>query len=460
MQPAQERSGHPLGDLRRILGPLAGAAVCVGMAVGSGILRTPGTVANSLPDAAWILAVWGLGALVACLDALILAEMASSFPRVGGLVAYLHLSFGRRVAFLVGWSMLLVTWPASLAAVAVVFGELAVRGASSLEQGGSSVSGQVVGSLVIVLLAGLNLRGLRTGSRVEIGLFVAKVTLLAGVCIAAGIAAAGASAGNSRPAAAPPEMPVEPMLLLGAVGAAMKNVLFTYDGYADAVYMAGETASPGRSLPRALFTALFVIAGLYLLANATFLSVLGVDGLAQSKFAALDVAERAFGDAGERILTAVAMVILLGAINAYFLTGPRIARLLAEERLAFSALGRMNEGGSSRAAMLLVAGAALCYLWTGSFEELLSITVPIIAATVALVAIGLWVQRHRAPSRPRPFRVPAAPLVVLLQVALTVGMVLGFVLDNPRAVAIDAGAVLLGLVCYRFVAAPREAATR
>ena len=39
-----------LGELRRILGPMTGVAICVGMAVGSGILRTPGDIA-----AGWIL---------------------------------------------------------------------------------------------------------------------------------------------------------------------------------------------------------------------------------------------------------------------------------------------------------------------------------------------------------------------------------------------------------------------
>lgn len=453
-QAGRALEGAPLGDLRRILGPLAGVAVCVGMAVGSGILRTPGEVAASLPDAGWILAVWALGAMVAGLDALILSEMASSVPRVGGLVAYLHLSFGRRVAFLCGWSMLLVTWPASLAAVAVVFGELAVRGAASIQDGAVSSSGQAVGTALVALLALLNLRGLHVGARAEILFFVAKVGLLAGVCFAA-VSVTGAVAPTRGPSA-DVALPASPLLLLGAVGAAMKNVLFTYDGYADAVYMAGETKDPGKALPRALFTALLTITGLYLLANWTFLSVLSVEGLAQSKFAALDVAERAFGPAGERVLTLVAMVILLGAANAYFLTGPRIARLLAEEGLAFSALGRMNEASAPKASMLLVTVMALGYLWTGSFEQLLSVTVPIISVTVALVAVGLLVQRRRAPERARPFRVPCAVLVVGLQVALAVFMLLGFVLDNPQAVAIDAVALLAGLWAYRHVRAPRS----
>ena len=83
-----------LGELRRILGPATGVAVCCGMAVGAGILRTPGGIAQALPSGAWTFGVWLLGALVATLDVLILAEMGAMLPRVGGLVAYVRLSFG------------------------------------------------------------------------------------------------------------------------------------------------------------------------------------------------------------------------------------------------------------------------------------------------------------------------------------------------------------------------------
>jgi APA family basic amino acid/polyamine antiporter len=446
---AEGHASHALGDLRRILGPLAGVAVCVGMAVGSGILRTPGEVAQALPDAKWIVGVWLFGAVVAALDSLILAEMASSVPRVGGLVAYLQLSFGPRVAFLCGWSMLLITWPASLATVAVAFGELAVRGAEALERGGSTGEGKLVGAAMVVLLALVNLRGLKLGSRAEITLFFAKVSLLLFVCVAALVAAPAPVAAVASERAA--RMPTEALALVAAVGAAMKNVLFSYDGYADAVYMAGETENPGKALPRALFVSLLTITGLYVAANATFVHVLGADGLANSKFAALDVAQRAFGEDGASLLAVVAMVILLGAANSYFLTGPRIARVLAEDGIAPAALGRMTESGAPPQAVLLVLGMALFYVATGSFDLLLSITIPIISATVALVAIGLLVQRRRAPDRPRPFRVPFAPVVVLLQVAIGVFLVSGYVLDNPEAVAIDAGALLLGLCVFSFM---------
>lgn len=429
-----------LGELRRILGPVTGFAVCVGTAVGAGILRSPGEeVAARLPSAPWIMGVWCMGALVATLDAFILAEMAAMVPRVGGLVAYVRLSYGPATAFLVGWSMLLVTWPASLATVAVATGELV----------SDQIGPRAVAVPVIVAIGAINLIGLRFGAAFEIVLVLLKIVLLAGICIAAAVMPHDASAIVTTTPEFP--FPATGAELFPAMGLAMVGVIWTYDGYADAVYMAGETRDPGRALPRALLTALVAITGLFLLANATFLHVLGVQGLAHSKFPAFDIAQAAFGTAGGRILNVIGLVVMFGAINAYFLTGPRIGRLLAEEGLAVRALGRVAESGAPVFGTIWMVVVSSAFAMTQTFGQLTRITVPIISATTMLVAIGLLLQRRRAPDRPRPFRVPWAPLFVGLQVAIGLALLASFLLGNRDALAIDAGALLLGLCCYASV---------
>lgn len=447
-----------LGELRRVLGPLTGVAVSVGVAVGAGILRAPGEVAAKLPAVPWIFAAWLLGALMAVLDGLILAEMASSVPRVGGLVAYVRLSFGPRVAFVVGWAMLIVGWPASLAAVAVVVGELVTGGHAALVGGGTASNASIaVAVAVIAAAAGLNLFGLRAGARAEIALLLLKVALLSGICVAAwgAVAFGGAGTAVAVPAGPPLELPTSASALLAAVGGAMIGVHFTYDGYADAVYLAGETRDPGRAMPRALFASLLTITVLYLLANAAFLAVLGTQGLARSAFPALDVVRAAFGDRGAAVLTVVAVVVLLGAVNAYFLTGPRIARVLAEEGLAVPVFGRVSAHGANAGATVWIAAVASAFALTGSFGRLLDLVVPVIAATTIAVAIGLLVQRARAPLRVRPFRTPCAWLVVALQTGLGLFLLVGFVRNNADAVLFDAGAIAVGLVVYQFVVRPR-----
>jgi amino acid transporter len=303
--------------------------------------------------------------------------------------------------------------------------------------------------MAVVVIGGigcLNLIGLRFGARFEVVLVTLKMLLLAGVCVAAAVVAP-----VSETAVAAATMPATRGAMLTALGGAMAAVVWSYDGYADAVYMAGETRDPGRALPRALFTALVAITGLYLLANVTFVKVLGVGRLAQTVFPALDVAQLAFGDSGSRMLTVIAVIVLLATVNGYFLTGPRIARLLAEEGLAPQAFGRMSESGAPLlgAAWMIVVSSA--FALTNNFNQLLEITVPFMSATTALVAIGLLVQRARAPERPRPFRVRAAGLVVGLQVLLGLALLAGFIAVSPWTLAIDAGALVVGLIVYRFV---------
>src|SRR5690606_31708646 len=76
------------GALQRILTPLDGMAIIVGIVIGAGILRTPGLIAGYLGDARWILLMWVLGGVVAALSTMVFAEMAAMIPRAGGKYAY------------------------------------------------------------------------------------------------------------------------------------------------------------------------------------------------------------------------------------------------------------------------------------------------------------------------------------------------------------------------------------
>jgi amino acid transporter len=255
-------------------------------------------------------------------------------------------------------------------------------------------------------------------------------------------------------------MPQNALALVAVLGSAMVNVIFTYDGYADAVYLAGETREPARALPRALAVSLALITALYLLANISFIVGLGVPAMAQSKFVARDLARAAFASAGTAAFTVVALVVMVGAVNSYLLTGPRIARLLAEEGLAHPAFGLVHESGVPVVATIWLVGVSLVLALTNSFGELLDLAVPIIWLTNLGVAIGLLVQRRRAPQRPRPFRMPAAAWLVGAQVVIGAGCLasaVSYLLRSDKAyiLGLDALGILVGVVLYRLTARSR-----
>lgn len=443
------------GELRKILGLATGIAVCVGSAVGSGILRTPGEVAALLPDAGWIITVWCVGAAVAALDILILAEWAASVPRVGGLVAYLRTAFGRPVAFVFGWLILLITWPGSIASVAVAIGELVAEGPGSLiENVNPTPAARAIAAAVILGTGFINIIGLHVGARFEIALTALKVTLLAGLLAAAAWAVHDFAPAAAATAESLPQAPSGWNALAKAFGGAMISVIFTYDGYADAVYLSGETKNPERSVPRALFISLLVITLLYLFANLAFLAAFGAAGMAKSKFVALELVNLAFGPGGARWLSVAATIVMLGAVNSYLLTGPRIARLLAEERLALPAFGRVSGRGVPVAATLWLVGVSLILTFTNSYSELVDFVVPIVSLTTICIAIGLFTERLRNPQRPRPFRVPMILLVVGAQVALGLLLLINGIQylteKHPWLLLADAIALVSGFLLYYF----------
>jgi APA family basic amino acid/polyamine antiporter len=153
---------------------------------------------------------------------------------------------------------------------------------------------------------------------------------------------------------------------------------------------------------------------------------------------------------------------MAGAVNSYLLTGPRIARLLAEERLAAPAFGHLTASGVPAFATLWIAAVSLVLVFTNTFNELLDLTVPIIWVTNLAVAAGLLVQRRRVPDRPRPFRVPGAAWVVGAQflVGLTcLGSLIVHLVktDRTRVIAIDAAGLAIGAAIYKWIAARQRA---
>src|SRR5687767_183336 len=120
MTPKQTQHGR----LLKILGVGFGLAVIIGNTIGAGILRTPGAIAEHLPNAWLFLGVWVVGGLYALLGAISLAELGTMLPRSGGQYVFARYALGEYAGFIVGWSDWISTCGAT-AAVSLVVGGFA-----------------------------------------------------------------------------------------------------------------------------------------------------------------------------------------------------------------------------------------------------------------------------------------------------------------------------------------------
>ncbi|HKE37383.1 MAG TPA: amino acid permease, partial [Candidatus Baltobacteraceae bacterium] len=204
------------------------ALISIGMVIGSGIFRTPSVVAQRAHVPAFALACWFAGGIIALIGAFIFSELAARRPVDGGIYGYLKDAYHPVVGFVFGWTFMLIVSTGSNAAAAVLF-------AGYLEPlTGMTIDGRIVAAGTLVLLACINLLGVRQGSNWQNALSILKVGALLAlivVCLTA----------HPTAHAAVPQGLSDQVGLLGALGVAMLPVLFSYNGFQNATLITAET---------------------------------------------------------------------------------------------------------------------------------------------------------------------------------------------------------------------------
>lgn len=412
-------------ELKRSLRLFDGLAMVVGIMVGSGIFRTPGLVAQQLGRPWLTFVAWVLGGLLALLGALVFAELATRHPKAGGKYVYAREAFGPRAGFVVGWVEGMAIYTAAIAAFGVVAGEFVGR-LVGLSAGATRIAG--VGA--VLLFVAINLVGVASGRWVQNVVTAAKVIALGGVVIVGFAAGSGAGWHGSLPNAP------TGIALFGALAVAAQAVIWSYYGSVDAAKIAEEVVEPERTLPRVFLLGIAVVTTLYLLLNAAFLHVLPFTQIAASNLVAGDVMTAVFATAGGRIVAALALLVVLAALNGNVFVTPRVVFGLAREGLGPAALARVNPGGTPWPATLLVGLVSAALAATGTFARLLSIAVVLILAIDGFTVASLFKLRAVEPAA--PFRVPLYPLVPAVVLIVYAALLVGAVLEQPREVEIGA----------------------
>jgi len=410
-------------ELRRTLGTGDGLAVVVGIAVGSGIFRTPGLVAAQLGRPALLFVAWALGGLVAFMGGLVFAELATRHPQAGGKYVFARESFGRRAAFVVGWVEALGIYCVAIAAIGVVMGEYLAR---LLEWPAGSAS--LLGALVVIVFTALNLLGVAAGRWTQNAATTAKVLALAVVVTAAGLAGGGAG-WRSGLAQAPTGLAAASALAL-----AFQSVIWTYYGYVDAAKIAEEVVDPARQLPRIFLAGIAAVTVLYLLLNAAFLQVLPFERIAASNLVAGEVVGAIFGARAGGLMTGLALLVVAASLNGNVFVTPRVIFGLARDGLGPAVFARVNRGGSPWTAMILAGSVAAVLAATGTFERLLALAITFVLVIDGFMVLVLF--RLRRSASVAPFLVPFYPAVPLLFLGIYAALFLAAATRQPGVTAI------------------------
>ena len=439
--------------LPRHLGLWSAIAVLVGSTIGSGIFRVPAGVAARLQDPGPVMLAWVIGGAIALFGALTLAELAAALPRSGGVFAYLLEGFGPLPAFLFGWSELTVIRASALGAISTIFAEYL---GYFLRLTPSQI--QYVAAVAILIVGFLNYVGVRNAARFMNLITALKYGALAGLVLLAFTAGQG-SLSHFTPA-------WTGGLQLSLLGTALISIMWTYDGWADLSFMGGEVKDPGRTLPLALIIGTASIVVVYLLLNFAYIYLVPLAEMAASPLIAATAAERitVFAGAGGAVISGVVMVSCLGALTGSMMTGPRVFFAMADRGLFFRAIARVSPRYQSPSVAIWFATAlGVVYVLFNDFQQLADKFILGIWPFYALAVAAVFVLRRTRPDLDRPYRTWGYPVVPLLFLLASVGMVLNALWTDPVNTGITFGIILAGVPVYliwraRGGAAPEPAA--
>jgi len=406
----------------------------VGGIIGGGIFRTPATVAERLRSPGLVLLAWVIGGLVALIGAFCFGELGQRRPRAGGGYVYLRETFGPLLAFLYGWTLVLVIATGAIAAVSVTFADytLALAGLPHRFSAPLAVA-------AIVFLSGINYLGVRPAAITQNIFTILKLAALA-VLIAVGILLAAPS---------PPSAAAGPAGSVAALGGALVPVMFTYGGWQQTNFIAEEIIEPEKNLPRALVLGVAIAVAVYLLTNLAYLRVLGVDGLAASTAPAADTMERLLGPTGGKLIAAGIAISTFGFLNLVILVTPRVLQAMAADGVFFRRLAVLHPVYQTpTAATIALALFAAVLTLTGTFRQLVDYVTFGDWLFFASVVATLYVYRARDQGVRPAFAVPGYPVTPAVFVLVSLYIVVSAVTSSPRNSAISAGLIALGIPVF------------
>jgi APA family basic amino acid/polyamine antiporter len=453
-------------ELARALS-LRDAIALVLTVIGTGVFLKTAPMAQLVGSPSNVLLAWVAAGLLSLAGALTYAELGAMMPEAGGDYVFLREAYGNLIAFLFGWTNLVLISTGGVAAVSTALASFlssfvpldAVFAVRDFELFGQVVHWrlgiqQLVAVAVILLFSAINTRGVAVGARVQ---WLATVAKLGGI----GIIVAGAFLLSRSGSWDHLRAPVTAGVAGGgmtAFGAAMLAALWAYQGWANVSMVAGEIEKPERNVPRALIYGMLLVILVYLVTNLAYFYALPFTEILTANSTAyrdaLPVAAKAaqtFFSYGAQLVSIAFIISVIGALNGIILMNARVPFAMARDGLFFRRLGELNPTSRVPVAAIWTQAVWACVIaLSGTFDQITTSVIFALWIFFALVGSSLFVLRRKVPAAPRRYRTPGYPVVPLLFVAVAVWLVISSVKAYPVESAVGLMLIALGLPFYLF----------
>ncbi|NEB78106.1 amino acid permease [Streptomyces sp. SID14478] len=411
--------GH---GLKRTMGLFQLVGFGVGAIVGTGIfVGLSDTVAEAGPA---VIVSFVLAAVTCIFTAFSFAELGGAIPVSGSSYSFAYATLGERVAFLVGWCLLL-EYGISVSAVAVgwsqylnellnsLFGAQLPQSLSAGPGDGGVINLPAV--IVMLMAATLLVRGIRESARATAAMAILKIGILIAFCV---IGFSAFKAGNLTPFMAEG---------VGGITSGASLAFFSYIGF-DAITTAGEEVkNPRRNIPIAIMICIGIVTLLYCAVAVAAIGALGADAVGD-KPAALSLVVDQVTDStvGGGIIAFGAVVAIASVVLAVMYGQTRILMSMSRDGLIPRIFERVSPRTSTPVANTWIV--ALVFAVPAAFSSLdvvVNLTTIGTLATMAVVNVAVVALRRSHPGLTRSFRVPLYPLSPVLGVAMCLYLIWG-----------------------------------
>jgi len=432
--------------LVRSLGLGFAISVVVANILGSGIYKKVAPMADQLQSPGWVLVAWIIGGVITLMGALSNAEVAGLLADTGGEYVYYKKIYNRFLAFMFGWSMFVVVQTASISSLSYVFSQsfrALVPVSPMLENlqdfsiwgvfyPFQDFSTKIVAVVLIVLLTWVNTRAIKSSARLS-NIILWLVYLGIGIIVVCGLFSGKANLAQSFDFTTPANHPVT----ISALFTAMLAAFWAYQGWSSLGFIGGEIKDANKNIPKGLAIGVLIVIAIYLLTNATYLSILPIQQLqdihhAGDQIAAVEVVKSFWGHGGGIFMGALILITTLGCTHVTIYGSARTYFAMAKEKLFFRNMDKLNEHHVPSNVLWVQCIWACLLVFSGTFDQLTDMIIFAIFFYFGLTTYGVFILRKRMPDAHRPYKMWGYPIIPAAFILFCIALIINTLITQPR----------------------------
>jgi APA family basic amino acid/polyamine antiporter len=234
-------------------------------------------------------------------------------------------------------------------------------------------------------------------------------------------------------------------------GVALVAVIWAFDGWNNVNFVAGEIRDPRRNLPLALILGTLLITVLYVLINIVYFYALPIGEMTGEVRIAEKATSALLGTSTGALVSAAVMVSVFGSLNGSILTGPRVYYAMARDGLFFRRVDRVHPRFRTPGfAIAIQAVWASLLTLIGTFEQIFTFAMFMAILFWIAAAAAVFTLRHKRPDLPRPYKVWGYPVVPVLFILASSGILLNTLIEKPVEALAGIALTLAGIPVYFF----------